>query len=690
RELMRKISQAAWECGDPGLQYDTTINRWNPAANSGRINGSNPCVTGDTMVATSEGYRRIASLVGKEAHVIDAHGLPSHVTKIFPTGRKQTYELRTQSGYTLKLTGDHKVWTKNRGDVPASQLVAGDVLELQRPGFGTESLDLTLSEALGLAIGDGCVVGQQVIITGAHEEREMLTSFSAHLNTYKRMMATDDDRTGRRGSVTTLPTTLRVVSGAESVVAPLKEYAVLDKGSVGKKFTDAFFALDKRAQAAALRGLFTADGTVAHYGEKSQYVALDSVSLELLRQVQLVLLGFGIKAKIYENRRSADAISTVMPDGKGGSKEYSVQQMHSLRISRSSRVQFEKEIGFMKGSAKNAALAKLNREVAAYADRMEDDFASLTALAVEDVFDLTEPVTHHFVANGLVVHNCSEYMFLDDTACNLSSLNLMKFRRADGEFDPDSYQRAAEVMITAMEILVGNSSYPTPSIEENSFAYRPLGIGYANLGALLMSRGLAYDSDEGRNFAAAATALLSGRCYAQSAKIAEALEPFQYYKLNEKPFLKVIGMHRDHAYAVKPQGVPSDLLEAARRSWDDALELGMAHGYKNAQISVLAPTGTIGFLMDCDTTGVEPDIALVKYKWLVGGGLMKIVNGTVPESLTRLGYSDAERADILSFIDKNDTIEGAPISRKRISRSSIAPSSRPRASAPSSTWATSA
>ncbi|HTK05055.1 MAG TPA: vitamin B12-dependent ribonucleotide reductase [Candidatus Eisenbacteria bacterium] len=255
---------------------------------------------------------------------------------------------------------------------------------------------------------------------------------------------------------------------------------------------------------------------------------------------------------------------------------------------------------------------------------------------------------------------CSEYMFLDDTACNLASLNLMKFRREDGSWDVDDFIHTTEVVITAQEIVVGASSYPTPAIEENSFDFRPLGIGYANLGALLMSRGLAYDSDEGRNFAAAVTSLLSGHSYYQSAKIAEALGSFRYYKLNEKPFLKVIGMHRDHAYSVPSEGVPSDLLRESRRAWDNALEHGMTHGYKNAQISVLAPTGTIGFLMDCDTTGIEPDIALVKYKWLVGGGLMKIVNQTVPDALAALGYGEGECKDILDYIDKNDTIEGAP------------------------------
>ncbi|MFC1702902.1 vitamin B12-dependent ribonucleotide reductase, partial [Patescibacteria group bacterium] len=255
---------------------------------------------------------------------------------------------------------------------------------------------------------------------------------------------------------------------------------------------------------------------------------------------------------------------------------------------------------------------------------------------------------------------CSEYMFLDDTACNLASLNLMKFVREDGGFDTTAFKHVAEIVITAQEIMVGNSSYPTPAIEENSYDFRPLGIGYANLGALLMSRGLAYDSDEGRNFAAAISALLSGQAYYQSARIAEAVGSFQYYKINERPFLKVIGMHRDHAYAIPQMGVPNEMLEEARRSWDHALEYGMTHGFRNAQISVLAPTGTIGFLMDCDTTGIEPDIALVKYKWLVGGGLVKIVNSTIRPALQRLGYQEHEIAEIITYLDKEDTIEGAP------------------------------
>jgi len=256
---------------------------------------------------------------------------------------------------------------------------------------------------------------------------------------------------------------------------------------------------------------------------------------------------------------------------------------------------------------------------------------------------------------------CSEYMFLNDTACNLASLNLMKFVREDGEFDVESFKYASRLTLLAQEILVDNSSYPTPMIDENSHRFRPLGLGYANLGALLMSRGLAYDSDEGRAYAAAITSIMTGEAYVQSAETAVAHGgPFIEYKKNEKPFLRVIGKHRDASYKIPTATLPKDLAKAATDAWDRALELGTANGYRNAQVSVLAPTGTIAFMMDCDTTGIEPDIALIKYKKLVGEGFLKIVNQTVPEALTKLGYSAEQVAAILKYIDEQETIEGAP------------------------------
>lgn len=256
---------------------------------------------------------------------------------------------------------------------------------------------------------------------------------------------------------------------------------------------------------------------------------------------------------------------------------------------------------------------------------------------------------------------CSEYMFLDDTACNLASLNLMLFRRSDGGFDVAAFKDASAVLITAMEIIVGNSSYPTEKITQNSHLFRPLGIGYANLGALLMARGLPYDSVEARAFAGAITSLMSGWTYRQSAIIAGEVGTFDGFAVNREPMLKVMGMHRDASRKIEgAESVPEDLLRAAQEAWDEAIAVGEKNGYRNSQISVLAPTGTIAFMMDCDTTGVEPDIALVKYKWLVGGGMMKIVNRTVPEALDNLGYPAEQKAAILAHIEANDTIEGAP------------------------------
>jgi len=255
---------------------------------------------------------------------------------------------------------------------------------------------------------------------------------------------------------------------------------------------------------------------------------------------------------------------------------------------------------------------------------------------------------------------CSEYMFLDDSACNLASLNLMKFRRVNGDIDVEAFKKAIQVTITAMEMSVDNSSYPTPMITQNSHDYRPLGLGYANLGALLMSRGVAYDSDEGRTLTAAITSLMCGEAYKQSAKIAEAQGPFSGFAANRDPMLNVMSKHGIHAERIDKNAVEPSLWEAQRNVWKDVVELGQMHGIRNSQTTVLAPTGTIGFMMDCDTTGIEPDIALVKYKKMSGGGLMKIVNQTVPEALMKLGYDGEQIEHIIAYIDKNDTIEGAP------------------------------
>jgi ribonucleoside-diphosphate reductase alpha chain len=256
---------------------------------------------------------------------------------------------------------------------------------------------------------------------------------------------------------------------------------------------------------------------------------------------------------------------------------------------------------------------------------------------------------------------CSEYMHVDDSACNLASLNLMKFRRPDGSFDVADFEHAVDIVFLAQEIVVGFSSYPTEGITENANRFRQLGLGYANLGALLMSDGLPYDSDAGRNVAAAITALMTGRAYRQSALIAAgATGPYDEYEKNRDAHNGVMRMHRDASYDVDPTGIKGELLEASQRAWEEAVELGEEHGYRNAQATVLAPTGTISFLMDCDTTGIEPDFSLVKFKELVGGGQMTITNRSVPLALRALGYAEPQVEQIAAYITENSTIVGAP------------------------------
>ncbi|HEY4278290.1 MAG TPA: vitamin B12-dependent ribonucleotide reductase [Conexibacter sp.] len=305
-------------------------------------------------------------------------------------------------------------------------------------------------------------------------------------------------------------------------------------------------------------------------------------------------------------------------------------------------------------TVKTVAARELMREIAEAAWRCADPGVQ---------YDTTINRWHTSPVSGRInaSNPCSEYMHVDDSACNLASLNLMKFRNADGSFDVEGFEHVVDVVFLAQEIVVGASSYPTQEIGKNANAFRQLGLGFANLGAYLMSKGMPYDSDAGRDTAAAITALMTGRAYRRSAEIAGAVGTFERYEENREPHNAVMRMHRDASYEI-PDGSLGDgaLLTAARRSWEDAVELGETNGYRNAQATVLAPTGTISFLMDCDTTGVEPDFSLVKFKELVGGGQMTIVNGTVPLALSELGYSEAQIEQISAHINERGTIVGAP------------------------------
>ncbi len=681
-DLWEQIALAAWQVADPGLQFDTTINEWHTCPSDGRINASNPCVTGDTLVATADGMQRIEDLVGKSAFVIGGDGKPHFVSRIFPTGKKETYELRTRSGYRLNVTADHKVFTSNRGDVAARDLTADDEIVLQGSGFGSKHLEKGIAFAVGVAIGDGCITNNAsgfgpergLILTMSADESAILDDVANSLNAEKSRTAIDGR--GARTTTVTAPSKggSRIALSNRSIIETFDRLAVLNEGSSKKALRQEAFSLDKAAIASMLSGLFTADGCVGHYGDKTQYVALDSSSLELLLQVQTLLLGFGIKAKLYENRRGGISAS-ICPDGKGGLKLYPVQEMHSLRISRSSRVRFEQEIGFHPASAKAQKLAALNASVGVYADKMTDRFAALQYRGIENVFDLTEPDTAHFVANGVVVHNCSEYLFLDDTACNLASLNLVNFLDASGHFEAKRFADACRVWTTTLEISVTMAQFPSKEIAQRSYDYRTLGLGYANLGTMLMRIGLPYDSEEGFGWCAAITSLMTATAYKTSAEMARELGSFPRYSHNGEAMERVLRNHRRAAYAVPkneyegltitpvthaPSLFTQETWALARVMWDNALAIGEVAGYRNAQVTVIAPTGTIGLVMDCDTTGIEPDFALVKFKKLAGGGYFKIVNQSVEPALRRLGYSNEQIAAIETFAKGTNTLEGAP------------------------------
>jgi ribonucleoside-diphosphate reductase alpha chain len=672
-QLWDEIAHAAWACADPGVQYDTTINEWHTCPEDGRINASNPCVTGETLVATAEGWQRIDALVGKTARVIGSDGQPHLVTRIIPTGHKPVFDLRTRLGYRVRITGDHKVLTVGRGDVAVADLTVGNRLMLRGPGFGRRTLATDLALGVGVAAAEGYLT--QSVVKGRAQESLVLTTDAGespllaavadavHAGRAALQAVGGLGRQAGTGVITRSAATARLMLSEATAVAVFREFAILDEGAAAIRFAPAVFGLDQPALAAVLRGLFTADATVANYGEQSRYISLDSTSPELLRQTQLLLLAFGIKARLYEDTRLAEA-TAARP-----------HPTHSLRISRASCPLFEQAIGFHAKSPKAQALARLNGEEPVTGEELTDEVVAIEPAGEADVFDLTEEVTHHFVAGGLVVHNCSEYLFLDDTACNLASINLVKFLHEDGTFDVDGFRHACRLWTSVLEISVLMAAYPSPAIAQRSWDFRTLGLGYANMGTVLMRRGIPYDSPEATSICGAMTAIMCGEAYATSAEMARDLGPFPGYHKNQDHMLRVMRNHRRAAYSVAPveyEGLsitplgidpahcPAPLLLAARETWDRAVGLGEQFGYRNAQVTVLAPTGTIGLVMDCDTTGIEPDFSLVKFKKLAGGGYFKIINQSLTLALETLGYTPGEIDDIVAYCVGRKTLRGAP------------------------------
>jgi ribonucleoside-diphosphate reductase alpha chain len=698
RELLNQIADAAWRCADPGVQYDTTINEWHTCPNSGRINASNPCFPGDARVHTTLGliqfeelYRRAQA--GEDfrvyTHRATAEQPGSGVVATRPlavmrNGVKQIVRLRFANGQELRCTPDHRVWTINRGYVPAEELNAEDRVLLNdsptpaedaawvlpvrvkalaksfsRGGSVTyQELPETWSEGLGELtghlIGDGWLTDVQTgWVYGGDDVDEGLAD--SHEGMLRELIGGVSRQEMDNGTV-------QLRAGSEAVREFFRGLGVSSVRAHEKRVPKAIFSAPTEVQSAFLRGLFGADGCISRFsGNKGyRYVGMSSTSEALLKDAQRLLNGFGIRGRIYRITKQPEGSCFSYRRKDGSVVEYDSRQTYDLRITGADLERFVEAIGFSV-PWKQRVLDNLLKTTSRRTTKGETHLLSREADGQEIVYNLTEPLHHSYIVDGFVVANCSEYMHVDDSACNLASLNLMKFRRPDGTFDVETFEHAVDVMILAQEIIVSPSSYPTEEIARNARAFRQLGLGYANLGALLMANGVAYDSDEGRTLAGAVTALMTGRAYATSAEVAAAIGPYERYEENRDPHNHVMRKHRQAAYAINDElCADRELLAGARRAWDDAVERGARNGYRNAQATVLAPTGTISFLMDCDTTGIEPDFSLVKFKELVGGGQMTIVNRTVPLALETLGYPRERIEAIEAHLAKEGTILGAP------------------------------
>jgi ribonucleoside-diphosphate reductase alpha chain len=677
RDLWEQIAVAAWRCADPGVQYDDTINQWHTCPKSGRINASNPCVTGDTRVLTPGGiWRRIDQMIHLPSRLVtNLHQQMISATEgAFPTGSKEVFELRTLGGYTVKLTADHKVWTRHRGFVPAQDLNATDEVKLPSSIAAVQEIgqprDEKFFQLLGLFIAtpNTAAAAGRCAMRLCLDDADLVAPLSRYVSQtwcgraiyeddyVNQLMLTDEDadfpETAEGGTATAVLSNHRLLSR-------LKAYVRHDTGQ--RRLSDDAFTAGLAAQRHILRALFTSDATVT-----DGTLLLHCDTIGLLQDVQLLLLGFGVQSAII------------------------TAQGQALRIDPRSLANFARHISIMPGKKLEqltTAVASAPAPSAENYDRVD----TLTALGRQQVFDLTEPVTQSFVANGLTIHNCSEYMFLDDTACNLASLNVLTFFDPETRrFDIEGYRHAIRLWTIVLEISVLMASFPSEEIARLSYRFRTLGLGYANLGAMLMQAGMSYDSEKGRAICAALTAILTGESYAASAEMARELGAFPGYEENRHDMLRVIRNHRRAAYDVatnaparkglgeyeqldiRPVGMDaaqfsdndplasSRLLRAAQECWDRALLLGERHGFRNAQTTVIAPTGTIGLLMDCDTTGVEPDFALVKFKKLAGGGYFKIANQSLRPALVNLGYAAEQIHDILRYVMGTLTLHDAP------------------------------
>jgi len=685
REIWKEVADAAWRCGDPGVQFSDNINKWHTTPKNGKIRASNPCFHPDTRIATELGLVRIEDLCAEFESsgcsskfltlVQTPDGPVLKAATVFPTGVKNVVEVHTRRGRILKVTPDHRLMTTD-GWVEASDLTEDSVLCLQAGvgAYSTESsgLDLMWHKIAGWIVGDGwilkalpCRNTHEVGLVFGKDDKDAMDKILA----FFRDQDIPFSQKYQNGSVGESPDYIRIHRKAiwESMLV-----WACEPGSKAptKKVMDAVFRSTVQEQLAFLAGLFSADGTFNIQPKKNVDARFSSTSLELLRGVQDLLLNLGVNSTLYKDRRPNDKPTFSYTTVSGETRTYfSKEKTNDLVITGQSLKTFRnlmKSIGLL-SDRKQARFSDIPDSINHNGrDKWTDDVVRVINNGeIVPVYDITEPETSSLIANGIVAHNCSEFLHVDNTACNLCAINLTKF--FDGrKFVPERFTQATRIFSTAQMAIVAKAAYPTDEIGSNSIKLRPIGTNYGDLGALVMNLGYGYDSDEGRAVAARMASLMTGIVYLTSAKLAARVGAFSEFEKNREDMLRVMRMHQEadakiiERWHLPKDPVNDDVVSLSAEVWKEAISLGEKYGYNISQATLQAPLGTISFLMGMNTTGIEPAFSLVSYKSLVGGGVMKLINFGVREALVNLGYSTDEVAEICNHVESNDTIEGAP------------------------------
>ena len=705
KELWKEISEAAWLCADPGVQFSTTLNKWHTVPNSGRIRSTNPCFAAETKIATEFGLIQIADLyerifdgdVKVAVHLGDRVEMRPAV--VFPTGENPLLSVKFKSGRELVVTPNHNFLLSDGTKKPAAELVVGDQVDIQCAEGSFGNFDCGLSDSVewfkiaGFVVGDGWMTetvrhsrkhtekgwksdfqhGEIGMCFGKHD-KDILSKISSFLHKQEIPFSLKT----QSGSIGESPDYMRIrriglFRSIEAIACPA------GSRSYNKRIQPGVFESPRLNQLAFLSGLISADGTfrmsAKGHGDNipTRELRLSSMSLGLLQDVQAILLNMGIKSTIMQDRNSASrsgkftytsASGEVCTyDSKRTLHELAVYG-HSLRKLRDGM----KEIGGLLSDRKQAQLDDFLPD--GHSDPIHDVWHDSVASVddtgrVELTYNMTEFTTHTIIAEGVRIPQCSEFAHIDNTACNLCALNLTKFFDG-GVFNFEKFKQAVRVFVISQNSIIEKADYPTDLITKNSHKLRPIGLNYGDLGSLIMSQGYSYDSNEGRVIAARMASLMTGLAYQVSAQLAARIGTFADFEKNCEDMLSIMEKHQRadddilRRWSLSSDPLGDDIVSKSAEVWEETIRLGKKYGYSISQASLQAPLGTVSFLMGMNTTGIEPAFSLVSYKTLVGGGVLKLVNQATKDGLRALGYTDEETAVISKYIEDNDCIEGAP------------------------------